>query len=389
VARALIHTANETGSLRLPPYPLREAFASPRLAFRTLKRVAISLRHAGARSPFALARTLLRALHLVGRELYKPHEIRLLGLLGTNEPEQTLRRVASRSTMLRVATALNPSACRGNLANKANFYRLASAAGLPTPRVLGLYSPQGGSRWGAQAVSASREEWTRRLLRECPAQFVIKPVVGGWGRAVAVLMREGAERFRAANGVDFDASALLDTMAEIAADSGCLVQERVWNHPALEAFSGSRYLQTLRLYTLVDATGTAQLLRGSLRAIAGSNWVDNTGAATPGNFVAQIDLERGVLLSANVADRRRGGFVALERHPDTAVPIAGFALPHWREACELACALARCFRPLRWVGWDVALAPTGPIAIEGNWNPDAPNNSQRVDWLLAEIRRLF
>jgi hypothetical protein len=384
----LIDAANAERPLRLPPHPLREAFESPRRAFRTLKRVALSLRHARGRSPRELLWALRRALRLVGCELYKPHEIRQLGLLGRDVSDEALRRVASRSTMVRVATTLNPSAWRGTLENKATFHRLAAAAGLPVPRVLGLYVAHGVGAWGTAPASGSPKEWTERLVQECPAHFVIKPAVGGWGRGVAVLTREGRERFRAASGETLSADDLVRAMASVAGGDGCLVQERVWNHAALEALSQTRHLQTLRLYTLIDRSGAAHLLRGSLRVIAGSNWVDNTSAATPGNFVAQIDAECGVLLSANVADRERGGLVALERHPNTGVPIAGFALPFWREARELALALARCFAPLRWAGWDVALSASGPVAIEGNWNPDAPNNSQRVGELLAEIRRL-
>ena len=375
-------------TLRLPPYPARESFASPRLAFRTLKRTLQSVWLGAEAEPRSVARATRRAFHLVARELYKPGEIRALGLLRADVPEAALRRVASRSTMLRVATTLNPEPWRGNLENKATFYRLASGAGLPVPSVVGLFLPNRLGEWRGASVAGSRDEWVDRLLHDAPDEFVIKPVSGGWGRGVSVLSREGAERFRTASGRSLSASELLEEMAAAASD-GCLLQERIRSHPALEAFSGSPYLQTLRLYTLIDASGAAQLLRGSLRVIAGSNWVDNYGAGADGNFVAQIDGERGVLASASGPDRASGGIVPIERHPTTGVPVAGFALPDWRAARELALALARCFSPLRWAGWDIALTPNGPVAIEGNWNADAPNNSQRVDWLFSEIRRLY
>lgn len=375
-------------ALRFPPYPLAEAFASPRLALRTAKRTALALWHGTQGNRRALPWAARRALHLVGRELYKPDEILQLGLLRAAAGDEDLRRVASRSTMVRIASELNPAAWRGCLENKATFSRLAAAAGLPVPRMLGVLLPKRVSWWCGEPVAASPRDWEERLRRDCPAHFVIKPAVGGWGRNVAVIERRGADRFVAADGRERSAEGLLAELVPGCGDDGCIVQERVWNHPTLEAFSGSRHLQTLRIYSLLGASGEAHVLRASFRAIAGANWVDNYGDGRAGNFIAQIDPERGVLASASAADRERGGLRDVERHPDTGVAVAGFALPDWAEALELVRALARSFAPLRWAGWDVALTPEGPVAIEGNWNADAPNNSRRVDALFAEIARL-
>jgi hypothetical protein len=51
--------------------------------------------------------------------------------------------------------------------------------------------------------------------------------------------------------------------------------------------------------------------------------------------------------------------------------------------------LAVRFAPLRWVGWDIALTPDGPLPIEGNWNTDAPNNSECLDRIFDDLRRLW
>jgi len=44
-------------------------------------------------------------------------------------------------------------------------------------------------------------------------------------------------------------------------------------------------------------------------------------------------------------------------------------IPFFQEACELA-RVATQRIPNGFIGWDIALTPTGPSVIEGNVNPD-------------------
>ena len=70
------------------------------------------------------------------------------------------------------------------------------------------------------------------------------------------------------------------------------------------------------------------------------------------------------------------------------MPIEGFQLPVWTEACQLAREAARLFLPLRFVGWDIALTETGPVLVEANWNSDPPNPHQSLHLLREAIQRL-
>ena len=51
--------------------------------------------------------------------------------------------------------------------------------------------------------------------------------------------------------------------------------------------------------------------------------------------------------------------------------LAGFRLPLWEEAKSLVARAATLFLPMRCIGWDVALTPSGPALIEANmwWDP--------------------
>ena len=88
---------------------------------------------------------------------------------------------------------------------------------------------------------------------------------------------------------------------------------------------------------------------------------------------AGVSLEDGVLGPAATTAAEGLGQALLETHPDTGLAVAGLRLPYWEEACALVCAVAPRFIPLRALGWDVALTPTGPVLVETNWGWDPPN----------------
>jgi len=56
-----------------------------------------------------------------------------------------------------------------------------------------------------------------------------------------------------------------------------------------------------------------------------------------------------------------------QTHPDTGVRIADFALPMFAEVVEFVDRMARIVPQVRYVGWDIAVTPGGPVLVEGNW----------------------
>jgi hypothetical protein len=45
-------------------------------------------------------------------------------------------------------------------------------------------------------------------------------------------------------------------------------------------------------------------------------------------------------------------------------------LPHWPALIDLVNAAALTLEPLRYLGWDVAIGPDGPVIVEANQNLD-------------------
>jgi hypothetical protein len=81
------------------------------------------------------------------------------------------------------------------------------------------------------------------------------------------------------------------------------------------------------------------------------------------------------------------GLRPVPRHPRSGVPMEGFGLPCWREACALALRAADAFPELRALGLDVAPTAEGPALIEANaWWRWLPNPAGGPDPAFAALR---
>ena len=140
-----------------------------------------------------------------------------------------------------------------------------------------------------------------------------------------------------------------------------LVEEYIVQHEAISAIY-PHAVNTLRIVTLTSDDGEPHLLYAFIRIGNGGRVVDNINA---GGMAAPIDLETGVI--NNVAFDKESRYYDV--HPETGHPIVGVEIPMWREATELVLAAARRIPRLRYVGWDVAVTPNGPVFVEGNQHP--------------------
>lgn len=68
-------------------------------------------------------------------------------------------------------------------------------------------------------------------------------------------------------------------------------------------------------------------------------------------------------------------------HPDTNLPFIGIQVPMIDKVKELAIRMAEKNADARYVGWDIAITPNGPVVIEGNNQPscDLPQTYIHLD----------
>lgn len=140
------------------------------------------------------------------------------------------------------------------------------------------------------------------------------------------------------------------------------VERLIIQHPAVGAFHPSS-VNTLRLITMKEPSGSIVLSRSLLRMGIGGRSVDNwcTGGLA-------------VKIHSNGCLDEYGWFEKPDRgpqteHPDTKMVFKGYEMPYWKESVELVLHAHKTLVPdLFGVGWDVTITPTGPMLIEANPN---------------------
>ena len=171
---------------------------------------------------------------------------------------------------------------------------------------------------------------------------VVKPLGGNCGRGVSIC------------GPDMDATVFESLLV---GGRGFIVEEAIEQDQAMAAFHPSS-VNTVRIPTLVSS-GEVHIFGPFFRMGRGASFIDNAGA---GGVFANVEPSTGICFTAGVDE------VGQEylRHPDTGKVIPGFQIPKWEEALALARKLARLVEGARYVGWDLALTPSGWVVVEGN-----------------------
>ncbi len=124
-------------------------------------------------------------------------------------------------------------------------------------------------------------------------------------------------------------------------------------------------LSTMRIITLITKEGTVEIVNSFMRFGVGNSVVDN---ASSGGFFVGIDHEMGTLKKTGYYLPDYGG-AEIFKHPDNGFTWENFEIPFYKEACEEVIKAVEIV-PDRFIGWDVAVTPDGPVIIESNTMPD-------------------
>lgn len=119
------------------------------------------------------------------------------------------------------------------------------------------------------------------------------------------------------------------------------LQERLEDHPALTALTGSCFLQTIRAATLINGAGAPELIYTEWKVIAGSHVIDNFRRGSTGNLICNVAVATGRLSAARRPSADGVGMEMVAAHPITGHALEGFRLPYWQ---ELVALVKRCVR---------------------------------------------
>lgn len=251
--------------------------------------------------------------------------------------------------------------------DKSVFYRYCAAFGIPTPKLFGILDRRGTSWSTTGGFFYDRAAFGEFVARDLPGEFVVKPSLSGMGDGVRSLTKDG-DALVHFGGEITTAEGLWDELMADPEHDEWIVQERMRNHPDLVALGGDQSLHGVRMTTIVARDGRPDLLFAFLKLSIGGTVSDNFLGGASGNGVAQVSVEDGRVGPLLVPDPERPGigFRRLTHSPTTGAPVEGLVLPDWEAARRLVLDAAPRFLPTRALGWDVALAPAGPVTLEAN-----------------------
>ena len=188
----------------------------------------------------------------------------------------------------------------------------------------------------------------RRFI-EGEEKIIYKPISGTAGRGQIIYRFDGTRSVE-------------DIFDEIKALPRALLETWIEQHEALnKLYPGAVHIA--RLHTIHDGSGENVLIYGSNLSIAFKGELANT--CLDNTLSAQVDDATGVVTTIAFDDH----YNFYETTPGTNVPIKGFQLPDWDKVLELCRRAAARIPEMRFIGWDVAFTPDGPVLVEGNGLP--------------------
>jgi hypothetical protein len=311
-----------------------------------------------------------RTVKLCNTERFLPREAYAVGLLSCDLSIEEKDKYLSRKKLTKLQRSVNPESWSALLNNKAMMYRYCMMSDIKIPQTFGIFMKNNAGMVWSNKLICSKSDWCNFIEHQLPVEFVIKPIDGSFGRGIKFLTRTSGGHHDQ-NGRVYQAGEIYDLMNYDSDSQGYVIQQKLDNHPEIVHLTGTGKLQTIRIITFVDRFGNVRILQAHLKMVTGDNYIDSFVLGATGNIQADIDIEFGLLNSAIAPSLRMPGVVPIYKHPDTEVTFDGFRMPCWTQACELVTQAAKVFLPIRSIGWDIAITPSGPVVIEGNywWNP--------------------
>lgn len=140
---------------------------------------------------------------------------------------------------------------------------------------------------------------------------------------------------------------------------GYMLEEWISQHHVLQTIYPNA-VNCLRIITLYDGNETHLITGGVTFGIS----TEIANGSQP-SIIAPIDFDTGIMHKPAATF----GSELYEKHPTTCETIVGVQLPYWTEIQNMLHEACKRIPTIRYVGWDIAVTPTGPVLIEGNTTP--------------------
>ncbi|MBP7507721.1 MAG: hypothetical protein KA807_07870 [Prolixibacteraceae bacterium] len=258
----------------------------------------------------------------------------------------------------RIVSSFNDQTIKHVLDNKLYFDLFYRQFGINLPRVI-MYNHNKLFIIEKESININNFDEFRSLIEKVFEQnpsydsiFIKKIYSSSGGRSILKLFR---------NQISADFENLHKLFSEVI-NSEYLFQETIKQHSELNKLNSS-CLNTIRIDTFIDSDGKIDVISAFIRMSIDNSHVDNISR---GGCKVGIDLKTGKLKKIGYPELHSFGVKVLTEHPLTGVKFDNFRIPFFTQVLELVLQVASYMPKLRLVGWDVAIAESGPILIEGN-----------------------
>ena len=235
--------------------------------------------------------------------------------------------------------------------NKLNFALYCQNFSLPTPTLLGHNLLKSYFLNGELRTIENKDQLVQYFENLLDASgeddLFVKPLADYGGKGCLKLSKKKLSR-------------QIDSNMESLLANGHIFSKVVQQHPEIDKIH-SKSLNTLRIITYITDENTTEVVSAFMRFGIGESIVDN---GSSGGFAIGINLDSGELEGKGFNHLEFGG-EDFTNHPNSNFKLGGFKIPYFKEACELAVSAVDYF-PDRWIGWDIAITPNGPMIIEAN-----------------------
>ncbi|MGB1068418.1 MAG: alpha-L-glutamate ligase-like protein [Henriciella sp.] len=251
---------------------------------------------------------------------------------------------------VRLVAELNPRRLVRLANDKSITKKLASDAGIPTPKLVGL-------------INNTLEIRNLEDMLDHPQGVAIKPANGAQGNGILVITKKGEPTYRLSNGrrinyedLRFHVANILSGMYSLSGrPDTVLIEERVRFSPIFDDIS-FRGVPDIRIIVLKGVPILAMLRLPTSES-------DGKANLHKGGVGVGLNLDTGVSTFAMQHDRR------IDCHPDSESALSGFQVPFWNEMLVMA---ARAFdvTGLGYLGVDIVVDDQkGPLLLELNGRP--------------------
>lgn len=205
------------------------------------------------------------------------------------------------------------------------------------------------------------KEYTRRSfidLRECGAEGFARFCEGKSSVFAKSLSDFGGHGItEEVISPDTDLNALYKTLFD---RKQYLIEEKIVQHEELNRLCPVS-VNTIRIVT-VNYKGQVHFMYALMRIGDGKSPVDNI---CRGGMYVKVYRDGSISPDAFCDDL----CVYYQKHPMTGTEFKGFIVPYYKEAEEMCIKAAAAEPGVGYIGWDVAITPTGPVIVEGNAYP--------------------